>query len=99
MTKLEYRKLSRKQQSTLESELQKAFLKIPRKKDMVALLLDLLTPSERIMLARRIRVARRLHAGESYLKIKRDLKVGIDMISFVDKWLIEKYRRVRGAQF
>jgi len=98
MTKVEYRKLSCKEQEALESELQAAFVKIPRKRDMVALLLDLLTPSERVMLARRIRVARRLSAGESYLEIKEGLRVGIDMIRFVDKWLVEKCRKVRGVR-
>jgi len=48
---------------------------------------DLLTPSERIMLGRRIWIARMLLAGESQAKIGRILKVGPNTIWRVEKWL------------
>ncbi len=48
---------------------------------------DLLSQSEAIMLARRIEIAKRLLEGESYDRIIRDLKVGKDTISKVQRWL------------
>lgn|SRR3989344_2051507 len=48
---------------------------------------DLLTSSERIMLGRRILIARRLLAGEASTKIAADLKVGYDTIYRVGRWL------------
>ncbi len=48
---------------------------------------DLLTPSERIMLGRRIIIARLLLSGETYADITRRLGVGHDTIYRVQKWL------------
>lgn len=48
---------------------------------------DLLTPSERIMLGRRILVARRLLSGDSAATIAADLKVGLDTVYRVGRWL------------
>ncbi|KKW32685.1 MAG: TrpR family protein YerC/YecD [Parcubacteria group bacterium GW2011_GWA1_53_13] len=48
---------------------------------------DLLTPSERIMLGRRIIIARRLLAGEGPTSIAAEMKVGYDTIYRVERWL------------
>src|SRR3989344_1288693 len=54
---------------------------------MKVFLRDLLTPSERIMLGRRIIIARRLLAGEGPTSIAVDMKVGYDTIYRVQRWL------------
>lgn len=51
---------------------------------------DLLTPSERIMLGRRIIIARKLLNGESYEEIIRTLGVGKDTVYRVHKWLSDQ---------
>ena len=48
---------------------------------------DLLTPSERIMLGRRILIAQRLLAGDSIRLISDDMKVGCDTVYRVQRWL------------
>ena len=48
---------------------------------------DLLTSSERIMLGRRILIARRLLSGESARIIAADMKVGYDTVYRVARWL------------
>lgn len=48
---------------------------------------DLLTPSERVMLGRRIIIARMLIAGTSYEEIGRRLRVGAATIGRVHHWL------------
>lgn len=48
---------------------------------------DLLTPSERIMLGRRIIIARLLISGETYADITKRLSVGHDTIFRIQKWL------------
>lgn len=48
---------------------------------------DLLTPSEAVMLARRIQIAKMLLKGDNYEEIKRELKVGVDTIVRVQRWL------------
>ncbi|MBY0472708.1 hypothetical protein K2Q00_00265 [Patescibacteria group bacterium] len=48
---------------------------------------ELLTQSERIMLGRRIIIARLLLAGESYDAIQRRMRVGKTTVSRVQRWL------------
>lgn len=63
-----------------------------RGRDAVKLFLrDLLTPSERIMLGRRIIIARLLIAGESYEKIGERLRVSSTTIGRVHRWLKDQF--------
>lgn len=52
-----------------------------------AFLKELLTPSERIMLGRRIWIARLLLAGYTHAEIGEELAVGPNTIVKVEKWL------------
>jgi uncharacterized protein YerC len=54
---------------------------------MKLFLRDLLTPSERIMLGRRIMIARKLIAGHSYSDIEATMRVGRDTVWRVQRWL------------
>lgn len=54
---------------------------------MKMFLRDLLTQSERIMLGRRILIARRLIGGEGTTMIAARMKVGYDTIYRVQRWL------------
>jgi uncharacterized protein YerC len=55
------------------------------------LLRDLLTPSERIMLGRRLIIARMLIAGESYEFIGERLRVGYTTIARIHRWLEDQF--------
>lgn len=48
---------------------------------------DLLSESEAIMLARRILIAKMLLEGKTYLEIVEELRVGIDTVSKISRWL------------
>jgi uncharacterized protein YerC len=54
---------------------------------MKLFLRDLLTESERIMLGRRIIIARKLIAGETHRSIEIELSVGKDTVWRVQRWL------------
>ena len=63
-----------------------------RGRDAVKLFLrDLLTSSERIMLGRRIIIARMLIKGESYDEIGKRLRVGRATISRIHRWLSDQF--------
>ena len=63
-----------------------------RGRDAMKLFLrDLLTASERIMLGRRILIARELLARRRYRDIGADLKVGYDTIERVHRWLRDQF--------
>ncbi len=56
---------------------------------MKQFLRDLLTPSERIMLGRRIVIAKHLLSGKTYQDIQVELKVGSDTVWKVHRWLLD----------
>ncbi len=58
-----------------------------KKSDSKAFLEGLLTPSEQIMLGRRIWIARLLLDGRTYQEISKKLKVGPNTITKVELWL------------
>ena len=61
-------------------------------RDAIKLFLrDLLTPSERIMLGRRIWIARLLISGETPAEVGRRLKVGPGTVYRVQKWLRDQF--------
>lgn len=55
-----------------------------------AFLKDLLTPSEKIMLGRRVWIARLLLAGYSQRDVGERLKVGPNTVSKVERWLSDQ---------
>ena len=54
---------------------------------MKLFLRDLLTESERIMLGRRIMIARRLLSGATHREIAEEMGVGTDTVWRIQKWL------------
>ena len=62
------------------------------KDDIKSFLRDLLTEGERIMIGRRILIAQRLLRDEPYDQIMKEMKVGPDTITRVDKWLSDQNR-------
>src|SRR3989344_4454632 len=51
---------------------------------------DLLTESERIMCGRRIIIARKLLIGATYEDIQQELRVGVDKIRRIHRWLSDQ---------
>jgi uncharacterized protein YerC len=56
-------------------------------KDAANFFKDLLTPSESLMLTRRIEIAKMLLEGWNFEEIRRKLKVGYNTINSVNRWL------------
>lgn len=72
-------------------------LRILEREDILLPFLEhILTQSEQVMLARRIRIAKQLLKGASYGQIERKLHVGQKTIETVHRWLLAfpEYRRV-----
>ncbi len=60
------------------------------KKDVLDFFVGMMTPSEALMFARRMQIAKMLIKEETYDSIKRELGTGKSTISQVDKWLFER---------
>ena len=48
---------------------------------------DLLTPSEALMLTRRVAIAKLLLGGLNFREIQKELKVGVNTVNSVNRWL------------
>lgn len=89
MAKFDYHKLSLTDRQNLVKRLAAAMAKLRTANDHARFLEQLLTPSEQVMLGRRWQIAQLLVAGESYLNIRANLKVGFTTIEAVDHLLQE----------
>ena len=60
---------------------------IKNSKDAANFVRDVLTPSESLMITRRIAIAKMLLGGSSFEDIRQNLKVGYNTINNVNRWL------------
>jgi uncharacterized protein YerC len=90
MGKISPRSLSEKQRAQHSMELIHA-LKTVKRKELPEFILHLLAGSEKIMINRRIAIAKKLLMGHSFLSIRNELHVGLTTIENVHRWLSETY--------
>lgn len=57
------------------------------KNEVIGFFMGLLTPSEALMFARRIQIAKMLLDDKSYDEIRKELKVGLSTVASVSTWL------------
>ncbi len=98
MAKFDYRSLKERKRKKLVDRLADAFIDVKNKRDMRVLVEQLFTPSEVVMLGRRIEIARRLIRGRTYAEVRGELKVGFSTIRSVDSWLengVPDYHKLR----
>lgn len=96
MAKMEMRKIAEKELQSAMAELWKSFSLMAKQGNSQIFLQHLLTESEKVMLARRILVAKALLKGMSHRSIAEKLHVGLHTVKSVDRWLAEykEYRQV-----
>jgi uncharacterized protein YerC len=89
--KVKAKKLTDKQRIETLDALYTAAGTVRGREAMKLFLRDLLTESERIMLGRRILIARKLIGGTIYDDIASELRVGHDTIYRVHRWLYDQF--------
>jgi uncharacterized protein YerC len=89
--KVRPKELSKKETIATLDTLYTAASAVKGRRSVKLFLRDLLTPSERIMLGRRIIIARMLIEGESQESIKKTLRVSRATIWRVEKWLEDQF--------
>lgn len=85
-----WEKLSKDEQADLLFDLLQAFTLLKNLSDAASFITDLLTRSEVKLLSKRLRIAKLLLSGATYLQIKEQLKVSDGTIAKVAVWLQEK---------
>ena len=85
--KVEIRKLSKEERIKYLDALYTTVATLKSRDEVKLFLRDLLTESERIMVGRRILIAQKLLADKSYDEIAGEMRVGMDTITRVHRWL------------
>jgi len=85
--KVKLKKLTKQQQIETLDSLYTAAGTIRGRDAMKRFLRDLLTESERVMLGRRIMIARRLISGATQRDIAAEMGVGTDTVWRIERWL------------
>ena len=91
MTKILPKNLPLKEKEELLSEFYN-FISSLNRKESEGFFNNFLTPSEKIILARRLRVVKMLLQGHSSLSIRKELKAGVSTIQFVRSWLKDELK-------
>jgi TrpR-related protein YerC/YecD len=87
MSKVKSHELSEAERKKILNDLFVMIISLDNIKEAEMFFKDLLTPSEQIMIARRIQIAKMLLAGELQENIRNKLKVGFTTITQVERWL------------
>lgn len=87
MGKVQTQSVNKNERFQMIGEFYDIVTNLKTKKKVIGFFMGLLTPSEALMLSRRIQVAALLLDGESYEEIRRKLKVGVSTIASVNRWL------------
>ena len=89
--KVKAKELSKEQRIATLDALYTAAASVKGRADMKMFLRDLLTESERVMLGRRILIARYLLSHKTYREIIEELKVSHTTIGKVEQWLEDQF--------
>mgnify|MGYP001774263573 CR=1 FL=1 len=84
-----YSRISEKEREELLNEFCDALAVLKGPKEIKEFLVDLLTSQERVMLAKRIKVAKLLLEKKNYREIEKELKVSHATIAKIAFWLLE----------
>jgi len=91
MAKVNPRKLDSKEKMKYLDLLWTSIAELKEREEVKSFFKDLLTPSESVMLARRILIAKMLLEDKTYDDIRMELRVGLDTVAKVHGWLISGF--------
>jgi TrpR-related protein YerC/YecD len=95
MAKVRFYDVDRKERLRIISELYEVIAELKSKDEVFKFLFELFTPSEVLMIARRIQVAKMLLDGKTYFEIGSLFKVSHQTIRKVEHWLKSDEERAK----
>lgn len=87
MPKVKVYSVDKKEKQKIIAELFEIFVELRTRNDVFTFLLGLFTPSEVLMIARRIQVVKMIIDGNNYDEIRKKLKVSNQTITKMEHWL------------
>ena len=97
MAKVKVSSIPKQERMELVGDLFDVVYGLKTKTDTIDFLIGLLTPSESLMLARRIQIAKQLIEGKTYDEIRNTMKVSYNTINGVEHWMNARdnaYRKI-----
>lgn len=95
MAKVRFYDVSKKERIRIIGELYEVIAELKSKDEVFKFLFELFTPSEVLMIARRIQVAKMLLDEKTYVEIGKRLKVSHQTIRKVEHWLKSDEERTK----
>ncbi len=90
MAKVKVYSISKEERYQLVGEFFEIVSQLKNKQEVIDFFVGILFPSESLMIARRIQIAKLIVEGYNYREIKERLKVSSQTIGMVYKWLHER---------
>jgi len=87
MAKIKIQQIEKRERYEIIGDFYDIVTNLKAKKEVIGFFMGLLTPSEALMLARRIQIATMLLDKKGYDEIQKKLKVGVSTIITVSRWL------------
>jgi TrpR-related protein YerC/YecD len=87
MSKVRVYSIDKNERYRVVGELFDLIVNLKTKREVIDFLIGLFTPSETLMIARRVQIAKMLIEEENYEMIRKKLKVSNQTISKVEHWL------------
>lgn len=87
MPKVKTYEIDKREKYRIIGEFFDVIAELNSKKEVIDFFIGLLTPSESLMMARRIQIAKMLLEEANYEQISKKLRVGFETINKTDKWL------------
>ena len=94
MSKVRSHEIEQKERLEMISDFYQIVSRLKNKKEVAGFFIGLLTASEALMFARRIQIAQMLLEGRTILETRVKLKVGVDTIMNVSRWLYNDDNKV-----
>jgi len=87
MSKVRYDDINKRDKYQAIGDFYEIISNLNSKKESIDFFIGLLTPSEALMLARRIQIGKRILEGKKYDEIRKELKVGFSTITKTENWI------------
>lgn len=87
MSKVRTNQISSSEKNIIIGEFFDLITNLKTRNEIIDFFIGLLSPSEILMLSRRIQIAKQIIDGKSYEDIRHNLKVGFSTIYKTDRWL------------
>jgi len=94
MSRVQICDINKKERQEIVGELFDIVTSLRTKKQTIGFLMGLLSPSEILMLARRVQIAQMLLEGMSYKEISKKIKVSETTVATVSRWLYDEDNQI-----